>query len=278
VKRTTANDLLKKGYKKPIPSLSCSPDFTAAPVWHNEPFEIISECPDVRVGVGFDSPNAQFHVRSWPDAYPLAMAATSNDGHLFTVNDDGNSYMKEGLAIDCETNTFGKLKICNMDRGTGLYIDNTMHPGDYTKVIYSEFTNPTTEFFKFQNTSTNQTAFFLNAEGRMYINNGTQTTLQLDPNGLLRARRIKVDADIWADFVFEPEYKLMPLSEVEMFVKKEKHLPNVPSETELKENGLDIQEMNKILMQKIEELTLYMIEQDKKINELNSKISDLEKK
>ena len=76
----------------------------------------------------------------------------------------------------------------------------------------------------------------------------------------------------------------MPLDEVETFVKKEKHLPNVPSEAELKASGADVMELNKILMEKVEELTLYLIQQNKHTEELKqqlevlqTKVSELEK-
>jgi hypothetical protein len=75
----------------------------------------------------------------------------------------------------------------------------------------------------------------------------------------------------WPDYVFKSTYKLLPLLEVESFIIENKHLPNVPSAIEVKENGISLGEMNAILLQKIEELTLYIIEQDKRISELEKK-------
>ena len=69
----------------------------------------------------------------------------------------------------------------------------------------------------------------------------------------------------WGDFCFAPEFELMPLSEVEAFVKKYRHLPGVLSAVEIEKNGLELGEMENILMQKVEQLTLYSIEQDKTI-------------
>lgn len=80
----------------------------------------------------------------------------------------------------------------------------------------------------------------------------------------------------WADYVFDSNYKLMKLSDVENFVKTNKHLPDIPSEKEVKENGLDAENMQMLLLKKIEELTLYVIEQEKKIIEQNKKIKTLE--
>jgi len=69
----------------------------------------------------------------------------------------------------------------------------------------------------------------------------------------------------WADYVFANDYKLMPLKEVETFVKANKHLPGIESAEELAKNGIDVAEMQSKQMEKIEELTLYIIDQDKKI-------------
>jgi len=72
----------------------------------------------------------------------------------------------------------------------------------------------------------------------------------------------------WADYVFSDKYKLMSLKEVEQFVKTNNHLPNVPSAQEVVEHGIDVARMDAKLLEKIEELTLYIIEQDKRIKEL----------
>jgi hypothetical protein len=77
----------------------------------------------------------------------------------------------------------------------------------------------------------------------------------------------------WADFVFADDYKLKGLAEVEEFIKKNNHLPDVPSAEEVVKEGLDVAGMDAKLLQKIEELTLYVIEQNKKINELEQKLN-----
>lgn len=76
----------------------------------------------------------------------------------------------------------------------------------------------------------------------------------------------------WADYVFEENYELTPLAELETFIKENKHLPNVPSELDLKKSGIDMQEMFKIQMEKIEELILYVIEQEKRIKKLENEL------
>lgn len=75
-------------------------------------------------------------------------------------------------------------------------------------------------------------------------------------------------SSFWADYVFDEKYELMKLNEVENYIKTEKHLPNVPSAQEVKENGIDIAYMNAKLLEKIEELTLYIINQEKRLKKL----------
>jgi hypothetical protein len=81
----------------------------------------------------------------------------------------------------------------------------------------------------------------------------------------------------WADYVFEPTYALMPLSEVEKFVKENKHLPNVPSADEMVKKGVEVGQTSKMFMEKIEELTLYMIEMKKEIEALKAENAKLKK-
>lgn len=71
----------------------------------------------------------------------------------------------------------------------------------------------------------------------------------------------------WFDHVFEPDYKLMPLPELEKFIQKNKHLPGIPTATEVVKDGLDLGKMNALLLQKVEELTLHVIELKKELEE-----------
>jgi len=76
----------------------------------------------------------------------------------------------------------------------------------------------------------------------------------------------------WPDYVFKNEYKLRPLQDVETYIKANSHLPEVPSEAEVKETGINVSEMNATLLKKVEELTLYMIQQQKEIEALKTLI------
>jgi len=86
---------------------------------------------------------------------------------------------------------------------------------------------------------------------------------------VLATYRLRINqATDWADRVFAPSYKLRPLSEVAQFVNANKHLPGVPSAEEVMKNGVDLVQMNAKLLEKVEELTLYVIDLQKQVNEL----------
>lgn len=90
---------------------------------------------------------------------------------------------------------------------------------------------------------------------------------KLDVAGTIRATEIKVEAQT-ADFVFEEDYNLRSLAEVENFIKENKHLPDIPSASQMEAEGVNLAEMNKLLLMKVEELTLYLIQQQKLIDKL----------
>ncbi|PCJ00618.1 MAG: hypothetical protein COB15_02270 [Flavobacteriales bacterium] len=97
---------------------------------------------------------------------------------------------------------------------------------------------------------------------------------KLSVEGKMRAREILVNASTWSDFVFADDYELNSLEEVELYIEKNNHLPDVPSEKEILENGFDLAKMDATLLQKIEELTLYMIELKKENEELRGLIEN----
>ncbi len=92
-----------------------------------------------------------------------------------------------------------------------------------------------------------------------------------------RVRVAVANSDRWADYVFETGYKLMPLKDVEKHINYYHHLPNVPSAEEMTKSGMDVMETSAKLLEKIEELTLYMIKANKQIEALEAKVSSLEK-
>lgn len=110
----------------------------------------------------------------------------------------------------------------------------------------------------------------LGIDTQSFVDSGDNMVYKLSVAGNVRAHGVKVYTD-WADFVFEKGYNLMPLEEVEAYIKEHGHLKDIPSAEEVEENGIEVGEMNKLLLQKIEELTLYTIELKKEVEALKVK-------
>jgi hypothetical protein len=81
-------------------------------------------------------------------------------------------------------------------------------------------------------------------------------------------KRVKVTLSGWPDYVFVPEYPLMPITALDTFIRTNKHLPGIATEKEISEKGLDLGDSNVALLQKIEELSLYIIQLNKRIEVL----------
>ena len=124
-----------------------------------------------------------------------------------------------------------------------------------------------------------QTHLSISDKGQVGIGSGASNlgSYKLAVEGAIGAREIEVKQGNWADFVFEDDYELKDLNEVESFINENKHLPDVPSEKEVTENGINLGQMDAILLQKIEELTLYMIEVKKENESLKAEIEELKK-
>lgn len=124
--------------------------------------------------------------------------------------------------------------------------------------------------------------FTVENNGALGIGTSTLDDYMLAVNGKIRAKEIKVETG-WSDFVFDSDYKLSDLKEVELFINKNNHLPDIPSAKEIEKNGINLGEMDAKLLQKIEELTLYTIKQQKLIEgqmeiieKLENRIKNLE--
>ncbi|MNJ86516.1 hypothetical protein D3C87_40160 [compost metagenome] len=247
-----------------------------SPTWANGPNKLFSECPQVLVGIGTSTPTRQLDV--------VGEAKVS-----------ANLWANGSISIGSDLNTFSKLSIVNTNRTAVIQANTVGNTKPYQRLMFFEYNNADTKILEVVNTTTGTSPIILHSNGAMDIHNGTDRifhlgtegslelksgglqTFKVETNGMIRGRRMKLDLQTWADYVFEPTYQLMPLSEVEAFVKKEKHLPNVPSEQALISEGADVMEMNKILMEKVEELTLYLIQQNKEMIQQNKNTEELTK-
>lgn len=162
----------------------------------------------------------------------------------------------------------------------GLITKYWHYKDDHT--LYTDNTDPLDPTFKpvgFVGVNTQDThGYDFNVNGRTFIGNwedgmADPRDFKLVVNGRILCEELKVKkSENWPDYVLKDGYKLMPIKELEVFINKNSHLPDVPSAEEINENGQNLSEINCVLVKKIEELTKYLIDQQKQIDELRSKI------
>lgn len=205
-------------------------------------------------------------------------------GGVLHGSTSSTSYSATGLAQLTQYSIYVKAK----DAAGNSTNSNTITPttsGTVWSLTGNGGTNTSTNFIG--TTDEMGLAFRTNNSSRLYIsadgNVGIGTTdvatgdFKLYVETGIRTRKIKVDhiATAWPDYVFGPRYKLPSLKEVEEFIQKHKHLPDVPSADEVGEKGLDLGDNQAVLLRKIEELTLYMIELNKKVSRLEDENAKL---
>ncbi|PJJ83554.1 hypothetical protein [Mucilaginibacter auburnensis] len=165
--------------------------------------------------------------------------------------------------------TSGSIKINNSNPGNRLIwsrLDNT-HATGLASDGYS-----TLQFI-----SNGVQRMALTPNGNLLIGKTTQVNIayRLDIDGSIRANKMVVNTT-GADYVFEPGYKLTDLGDVEAYVKKYRHLPKIQTAQQMESNGLELAEFNTKLLEKVEELTLYLIEKDKQIKAQEARLKRLE--
>lgn len=131
----------------------------------------------------------------------------------------------------------------------------------------------------------------LDHKGRLGLNTGSVvpcSTCQLAVNGEIMATSIKVESSIsanevnistdqWADYVLHKDYELMPLEVLDNFIQEQGHLPGVPTTAEIRKEGVNVSQMTKTLLEKVEELTLHVIELKRENEKMKTKLSEFDK-
>ncbi len=259
--------------------------------------------PYTATGSNHFSQNAYLYSGSTWKSY----GGKSNYGSAVILQTEGlagkalNILVDSTIAGGSETLSFTNLFTINTDGKTGI---GSTNPKELLQVNGNIVTSGNNKGYRFNSyynsgnkylSSGYASAFTLDSTGKLYYANTSSSgsadgaatltnVFAIDKNGVVTAKKIKVTLTGWPDYVFEPGYKLPDLKEVERFIQLNKHLPGVPTAKEVEKNGNDVGETQSILLKKVEELTLYIIEQNKSIikqtksiEQQNKKIKKMEK-
>jgi hypothetical protein len=184
------------------------------------------------------------------------IVASINNTGFFDLNKNGNSYFRilshghVGIGTPAPTS---QLHTTGTVRFAGLTNDNSL-----SRVMVSDINGN----------------LFYRELSSIAMNDNLRSSMAV--NGSLTAKRIKItDPGIWPDYVFQTGYTLLSLKEVERYITANEHLPGIPSGAEIQKDGIDVADIQAKLLQKIEELTLYIIAQDKESQQLKKEIKDL---
>ena len=218
----------------------------------------------LNINIPCTSDNSGQKTRSYEYLIKCTDAATDSSKNMFTVDWSGNVNAKglnlrEGIAI--ETPDSSTLNMY-FDKESNSFVFNTAGNEGSSDEKRNSLT------FDADNYMFNKGDMFVN--GKITCKNEINVTS-------LNANDVNVKMNNVADYVFDENYDLKSLSEVESYVKENKHLPGIPSAEEIEQNGVSLSKMSNMLLEKVEELTLHLIRLEKENAELKAKFESMEK-
>ena len=253
------------------------------------------------IGIGTISPNSKLHVTSsnYRDFLILDRTSNSNIQNVFHLTPSWDTDYNDQLRIGTGTSDIisfeetGNVGIGTDNPNATLQVGDSDHTGapssevEIKRLSLAPVTHSGSDWFfttrdnsPYANLdigySTNK-SLTLRHDGNIGIGT-TDPQSKLAVDGQIRATEVKVLADITVpDYVFESDYELRTLVETKEFIEENKHLPEIPSATEIAENGIDIGDMNMRLLKKIEDLTLYQIVLMEKLEQQNVELQNVKK-
>lgn len=237
------------------------------------------------IGIGTTAPIAKLDIKGagTTSSTNTLTLRNSNGDTLLRMRDDGR------MGIGYNGTTYGR-QINLGGTGINLYTANeiafggAIFPTDTSLILWSN--SNANNYLVFQPSWGNTGIGTYTPNAKLHIN-GSQligsnsariaTGYSLSVDGKIMSEESTVlPSGSWPDYVFDDSYKLMPLEELESSIRLNKHLPNIPPAAVIEKKGIDLGDMNRRLVEKVEELTLYLIELKKEIKSMNEKIHKLE--
>ncbi|SHH78043.1 hypothetical protein SAMN04488109_5356 [Chryseolinea serpens] len=207
------------------------------------------------VNFGLTGPDNVASVFRWLSINNATIDYSTNNNELMRLQKDGKLGL--GVAPTATLHVFvpGSSSVVN-----GMNLD-VQSFGNTANAFASHY-------FRIRDIGGNSTAFIVKGSGYVGINTANPDAY-LTVKGDIHAKEVRVDMSVpGPDYVFEKDYKLLPLSELSLFLAKNKHLPEVPSATEMEKDGINVGDMNMTLLKKVEELTLYVIQQQEEMKKM----------
>lgn len=290
---------LESGFRITYPSAAAPP-----PVLNNSIFEIRSTIlgnyyskfivkDNGNIGIGINEPTYKLHIHNSSTASGTAIRVDGINGHIRLFETDGSnseSYTqieRNGDAFhiyqrDITSPNFEHVFTAAMDGNVG-FGDGAPHPDIKMFVDNRE----KSVGLCINNTQTTNNSYGL----KCIVNNATTKSLAVTNfSDGMDVFRVMGDGIVWCtelnvdvkgdfpDYVFDENYNLMPLNELQKFIKTEKHLPDLPTAEEVAENGIAVSEMTVIQTKKIEELTLYLLQLNESLEKLKEQNEDLQER
>ncbi|MBI5216822.1 MAG: hypothetical protein HY960_13805 [Ignavibacteriae bacterium] len=230
------------------------------------------------VGIGTTNPTAKLQIENnnskWFQGFAVKNGTNTGGRAVLLISGGANNF-------DCNSNPTS----CNY-LSSEIILEDKFHNEDGRGItgtrewhIFHDNSNGLI-FQKAENYGGYTSVFSIGWNGNIGIGTTPATTTKLAVEGTIGAREVNVTiaGTAFPDYVFDEDYKILPLNELEQHIKEQKHLPEIPTAEDVKKNGLNLGEMQVKLLKKIEELTLYVINQEKKLTKLEKENSELQKR